>query len=442
MIRYLKRGKDAQGRADDDAQVRATVEGILKDIEQRGDAAVRDYSRKFDGWDPASFALSQADIEAAVGRLSAREIEDIRFAQTQIRNFAQIQRDSLRDVEVQTLPGVVLGHRHIPVNAAGCYVPGGKYPLIASAHMSVLTAKVAGVPRVVATAPPYQGAPHPAIVAAMHFAGADQILVLGGVQAVAAMAIGTESVAAVDMLVGPGNMFVAEAKRQLYGRVGIDLFAGPTETLVIADESVDGEMCAVDLLGQAEHGPTSPAVLLTTSEKLARDTMVEVERQLKLLPTAGIASKAWEVYGEVIVCDTDAEMLAKADELASEHVQVMTRDPDYFLNGMTNYGALFLGPRTNVSFGDKVIGTNHTLPTNRAARYTGGLWVGKFLKTCTYQRVLTDAASASIGEVCSRLCHMENFAGHGEQANLRVRRYGQRAEVPWYQPVPALDGPA
>jgi sulfopropanediol 3-dehydrogenase len=442
MIRYLKRGKDAQGRADDDAQVRATVEGILKDIEQRGDAAVREYSRKFDGWDPASFALSQADIEAAVGRLSAREIEDIRFAQTQIRNFAQIQRDSLRDVEVQTLPGVVLGHRHIPVNAAGCYVPGGKYPLIASAHMSVLTAKVAGVPRVVATAPPYQGAPHPAIVAAMHFAGADQILVLGGVQAVAAMAIGTESVAAVDMLVGPGNMFVAEAKRQLYGRVGIDLFAGPTETLVIADDSVDGEMCAVDLLGQAEHGSTSPAVLLTTSEKLARDTMAEVARQLKILPTAAIAGKAWEVYGEVIVCDSDEEMLAKADELASEHVQVMTRDPDYFLNGMTNYGALFLGPRTNVSFGDKVIGTNHTLPTNKAARYTGGLWVGKFLKTCTYQRVLTDAASASIGEVCSRLCHMENFAGHGEQANLRVRRYGERAEVPWYQPVPALDGPA
>ena len=440
MIRYLKRGKDAQGRADDDAQVRATVTGILKDIEQRGDAAVREYSHKFDGWDPASYALSQGQIEAAVGQLSAREIEDIRFAQTQIRNFAQIQRDSMRDVEVETLPGVILGHRHIPVNAAGCYVPGGKYPLIASAHMSVMTAKVAGVPRVVATAPPYQGAPHPAIVAAMHFAGADQILVLGGVQAVAAMAIGTESVAAVDMLVGPGNMFVAEAKRQLYGRVGIDLFAGPTETLVIADESVDGEMCAVDLLGQAEHGPTSPAVLLTTSEKLARDTMAEVERQLKILPTAGIAGKAWEVYGEVIVCDTDAEMLAKADEIASEHVQVMTRDPDYFLKGMTNYGALFLGSRTNVSFGDKVIGTNHTLPTNKNARYTGGLWVGKFLKTCTYQKVLTDAASASIGEVCSRLCHMENFAGHGEQANLRVRRYGDRAEVPWYQPVPARDG--
>ncbi len=438
MIRYLKRGKDAQGRAEDDAQVRTTVEGILKDIEQRGDDAVRAYSRKFDNWDPASFTLSRSDIEAAIRKLSPREVEDIRFAQTQIRNFAQIQRDSMQDVEVETMPGVVLGHRHIPVNAAGCYVPGGKYPLIASAHMSVLTAKVAGVKRVVSTAPPFEGAPHPAIVAAMHFAGADQILVLGGVQAVAAMAIGTQSVAAVDMLVGPGNMFVAEAKRQLYGRVGIDLFAGPTETLVIADESVDGEMCAVDLLGQAEHGPTSPAVLLTISEKLARDTMAEVERQLKILPTAGIAAKAWEVYGEVIVCDSYEEMLAKADELASEHVQVMTRDPDYFLNHMTNYGALFLGPRTNVSFGDKVIGTNHTLPTNKNARYTGGLWVGKFLKTCTYQKVLTNEASALVGEYCSRLCHMENFAGHGEQANLRVRRYGTRAEVPWYKPVPAL----
>ena len=438
MIRYLKRGKDAQGRADDDAQVRTTVEGILKDIEQRGDAAVRAWSRKFDNWDPASFTLSQADIEAAVKKLSPREVLDIHFAQKQIRNFAQIQRDSMRDVEVETMPGVVLGHRHIPVNAAGCYVPGGKYPLIASAHMSVLTAKVAGVKRVVSTAPPFEGAPHPAIVAAMHFAGADQILVLGGVQAVAAMAIGTESVTAVDMLVGPGNMFVAEAKRQLYGRVGIDLFAGPTETLVIADETVDGEMCAVDLLGQAEHGPTSPAVLLTNSEKLARDTMAEVERQLTILPTAGIAAKAWEVYGEVIVCDSYEEMLAKADEIASEHVQVMTQDPDYFLRGMTNYGALFLGPRTNVSFGDKVIGTNHTLPTSKNARYTGGLWVGKFLKTCTYQKVLTDEASAMVGEYCSRLCHMENFAGHGEQANLRVRRYGTRAEVPWYKPVPAL----
>jgi sulfopropanediol 3-dehydrogenase len=439
VIRYLKRGRDEQGRADDDAQVRATVEGILKDIGQRGDEAVREYSRRFDGWDPQAFALGPDQVRAAIARLSPREVEDIRFAQAQIRGFAQIQRDSMRDVEVETLPGVILGHKHIPVNAVGCYVPGGKYPLIASAHMSVLTAKVAGVPRVVATAPPYQGEPHPAIVAAMHFAGADEILVLGGVQAVAAMALGTASVAPVDMLVGPGNMFVAEAKRQLYGRVGIDLFAGPTETLVIADESVDAEMCAVDLLGQAEHGPTSPAVLLTDSEALARATMAEVERQLAILPTAAVAAKAWAVYGEVIVCDTLDEMVAKADELAFEHVQVMTRDPDVFLQRMTNYGALFLGPRTNVSFGDKVIGTNHTLPTNRNARYTGGLWVGKFLKTCTYQRVLSDEASARIGEVCSRLCHMENFAGHGEQANLRVRRYGTRAEVPWYQPVPALD---
>lgn len=439
MIRYLKRGKDEQGKADDDAQVRATVEGILKDIGQRGDEAVREYSRRFDGWDPQAFALGPDQVRAAIARLSPREVEDIRFAQAQIRGFAQIQRGSMRDVEVETLPGVVLGHKHIPVNAVGCYVPGGKYPLIASAHMSVLTAKVAGVPRVVATAPPYQGEPHPAIVAAMHFAGADEILVLGGVQAVAAMALGTASIAPVDMLVGPGNMFVAEAKRQLYGRVGIDLFAGPTETLVIADESVDAEMCAVDLLGQAEHGPTSPAVLLTDSEALARATMAEVERQLAILPTAAVAAQAWAVYGEIIVCDTLDEMVAKADELAFEHVQVMTRDPDVFLRRMTNYGALFLGPRTNVSFGDKVIGTNHTLPTNRNARYTGGLWVGKFLKTCTYQRVLSDEASARIGEVCSRLCHMENFAGHGEQANLRVRRYGTRGEVPWYQPVPALD---
>ena len=345
----------------------------------------------------------------------------------------------MRGVEVETLPGVVLGHRHIPVNAVGCYVPGGKYPMIASAHMSVLTAKVAGVPRIVASAPPYQGRAHPAIVTAMHMGGADEILVLGGVQAVVAMAVGTGSIAPVDMLVGPGNMFVAEAKRQLYGRVGIDLFAGPTESLVIADDSVDAELCAVDLLGQAEHGPTSPAVLLTDSETLACATMAEVERQLAILPTAQIAAASWAEYGEVIVCDTRDEMLAKADELAFEHVQVMTRDPDFFLARMTNYGALFLGPRTNVSFGDKVIGTNHTLPTNRNARYTGGLWVGKFLKTCTYQKVLTDEASALVGEVCSRLCHMENFAGHGEQANIRVRRYGTRAQVPWYQPVPPRD---
>jgi sulfopropanediol 3-dehydrogenase len=437
MIRYLKRGASATALAEADAKVRSTVEAILKDVEAHGDAAVRRYSQQFDQWDPADFTLSQGAIEAAVKQLSARELEDIRFAQNQVRNFAQIQRDSMKEVEVETLPGVVLGHKHIPVNAVGCYVPGGKYPLIASAHMSVLTAKVAGVKRIVATAPPYQGAPHPAIVAAMHFAGADQILVLGGVQAIAAMAIGTETVEPVDMLVGPGNMYVAEAKRQLFGRVGIDLFAGPTETLVIADDSVDGEICAVDLLGQAEHGPTTPAVLLTTSEKLARDTMAQVERQLERLPTAGIARQAWAVHGEVIVCDTDEELLAEADRIASEHVQVMTRNPDWFLQRMTNYGALFLGPRTNVSFGDKVIGTNHTLPTNRAARYTGGLWVGKFMKTCTYQRVLTDEASAAIGAVCSRLCHMENFAGHGEQANIRVRRYGNQPDLAWYEPVAA-----
>ena len=438
-IRYLKRGQDAASVTEADAKVRATVEAIIADIEKRGDEAVRAWSRQFDDWDPADFRLSQGRIEQAIGRLSAREIEDIRFAQQQIRNFATIQRESMRDVEVETLPGVVLGHRHIPVNAVGCYVPGGKYPMIASAHMSVLTAKVAGVKRIVSTAPPFQGEPHPAIVAAMHFAGADEILALGGVQAVAAMAIGTASIPAVDMLVGPGNMFVAEAKRQLFGRVGIDLFAGPTETLVIADDSVDAEMCAVDLLGQAEHGPTSPAILLTDSEALAHATIAEVERQLAILPTAGIARVSWAEHGEVIVCDTREELLAKADELAFEHVQVLTRDPDFFLHNMTNYGALFLGPRTNVSFGDKVIGTNHTLPTRRNARYTGGLWVGKFLKTCTYQRVTTDAAAAAIGAYCSRLCHMENFAGHGEQANLRVRRYGDRAEVPWYRPVPASE---
>ena len=436
MIRYLKRGKDAQSQAQDDTKVRATVEEILKNIEARGDDAVREYSQKFDNWDPADFRLSQSDIDAAVKKLSPRELEDIKFAQSQVRNFAQLQRNSMRDIEVETLPGVILGHKHIPVNAVGCYVPGGKYPLIASAHMSVLTAKVAGVQRVVATAPPYQGAPHPAIVAAMHLAGADEIFVLGGVQAVAAMAIGTASVKAVDMLVGPGNMFVAEAKRQLFGRVGIDLFAGPTETLIIADDSVDAEMCAIDLLGQAEHGLTSPAILLTNSEPLARETLHEVARQLTILPTAQTAAVAWAEYGQVIVCDTIDEMVQLADDIASEHVQVMTKDPDVFLNRMTNYGALFLGPRTNVSFGDKVIGTNHTLPTNKNARYTGGLWVGKFLKTCTYQRVLTDAASAQIGEVCSRLCHMENFAGHGEQANLRVRRYGKR-DVAWYEPVAA-----
>jgi sulfopropanediol 3-dehydrogenase len=387
---------------------------------------VRALSTQFDGWTPESFRLTEPEIEAALSKVSRQDLDDIRFAQAQVRNFAEVQRAALRDVEVETLPGVILGHRNIPVNSVGCYVPGGKYPMVASAHMSVVTAKVAGVKRVVASAPPFKGAPHPAIVAAMHLAGADEILVLGGIQAVGAMALGTQSIAPVDMLVGPGNAFVAEAKRQLYGRVGIDLFAGPTETLIIADDSVDAEICATDLLGQAEHGPTSPAILLTTSEKLAHATLAEVERLLKILPTAEIAARAWSDFGEVIVVGSDAEMVAEADRIASEHVQVMTRDPEYFLQNMTNYGALFLGPRTNVAYGDKVIGTNHTLPTRGAARYTGGLWVGKFLKTCTYQRVTTDAASALIGEKCSRLCMLEGFAGHAEQANVRVRRYGKR----------------
>lgn len=426
MATYLKRSRDAQQRAEDDTKVRVSVEGILADIEKRGDAAVRELSIKFDNWDRQDYRLTDAEIRDCLSQLSARNIEDIKFAQTQVRNFAQHQRESMKDIEVETLPGVVLGHKNIPVNSVGCYVPGGKYPLLASAHMSVITAKVAGVGRIVTCAPPFQGKPAPAIVAAQHLAGADEIYCVGGIQAVGAMALGTQSIAPVDMLVGPGNAFVAEAKRQLYGRVGIDLFAGPTETLVIADETVDGEMCATDLLGQAEHGANSPAILLTNSEKLARDTMAEIERLLKILPTGEVAAKAWADYGEVIVCDSYEEMVREADRIASEHVQVMTRDPDYFLNNMTNYGALFLGPRTNVAYGDKVIGTNHTLPTNKAARYTGGLWVGKFLKTVTYQRVLTDAASAMIGAYCSRLCMLEGFVGHAEQANVRVRRYGGR----------------
>jgi sulfopropanediol 3-dehydrogenase len=405
-------------------------EAILADIAARGDTAVREMSVRFDKWDRADFRLTDAEIRDCLSQLSSRDLDDIRFAQDQVRNFAQHQKDALRDIEVETLPGVVLGHKNIPVNSVGCYVPGGKYPLLASAHMSVVTAKVAGVQRIVTCAPPFEGRPAPAIVAAQHLAGADVIYCLGGVQAVGAMALGTETITPVDMLVGPGNAYVAEAKRQLFGRVGIDLFAGPTETLVIADETVDGELCATDLLGQAEHGPDSPAVLITTSEKLARDTMAQIERLLGVLPTAAIARAAWERHGEVILCEDEAEMVREADRIASEHVQVMTRDPDYFLANMTNYGALFLGPRTNVAFGDKVIGTNHTLPTKTAARYTGGLWVGKFLKTVTYQKVLTDEASARIGEYCSRLCMLEGFAGHAEQANIRLRRYGGR-NVPY-----------
>jgi len=423
---FLKRGMDATAIEQADAKVRATVEGIFGEVKARGDKAIRELSKKFDNWEPRDFRLTPAEIEKAIAQVSKRDLEDIKFAQAQVRNFAQKQRDTMKDLEVETMPGVVLGHRHIPVNSIGCYVPGGRYPMVASAHMSIVTARVAGVKRIAACAPPHKGGPHPAIVAAMHFGGADEIYVLGGVQAVAAMALGTESIAPVDMIVGPGNAYVAESKRQLFGRVGIDLLAGPTETLIIADDSVDGEICATDLLGQAEHGPTSPAVLLTNSEKLARDTMSEVERLLKILPTADAAGKAWADYGEVIVCDSYEEMVQEADRIASEHVQVMTRDPDYFLNTMTNYGSLFLGPRTNVAYGDKVIGTNHTLPTKKAARYTGGLWVGKFLKTCTYQKVLTDKASATIGEYASRLCVLEGFLAHAEQANVRVRRYGGR----------------
>src|SRR5579872_6279550 len=396
MARYLKRGLDASAIKAADAKVRETVEQILADVEARKDAAIRELSKKFDNWSPASFKLTPAEVERAISQVKKRDLDDIKFAQAQVRNFAQKQRDTMRDLEVETLPGVVLGHKHIPVNSIGCYVPGGRYPMVASAHMSIVTARVADVKKIIACAPPYKGGPHPAIVEAMHFGGADEIFVLGGVQAVAAMALGTETITPVDMVVGPGNAYVAEAKRQLFGRVGIDLLAGPTETLIIADETVDGEMCATDLLGQAEHGPTSPAVLITNSEKLARDTMAEVERLLKILPSADLAGKAWADYGEVIVCDSYDEMVREADRVASEHVQVMTRDPDYFLNTMTNYGALFLEPRTNVAYGDKVIGTNHTLPTRKAARYTGGLWVGKFLKTCTYQKVLTDQASAMI----------------------------------------------
>jgi sulfopropanediol 3-dehydrogenase len=442
MTRHLKAGRTPEQASADAKKIRDTVTGILEDIESRGETALREISEKFDKWNPPAFRLSEREIEDCVSQLARRNIDDIKFAQAQIRNFAQAQRASMKDVEVETLPGVVLGHKNMPVASVGCYVPGGKYPLVASAHMSVVTAKVAGVARVIASSPPYHGKPSPAVVAAMHFAGADEIYCMGGIQAIAAMALGTSSIAPVSMIVGPGNAYVAEAKRQLFGRVGIDLIAGPTETLVIADETVDGELCATDLLGQAEHGFNTPAILLTTSEKLARDTVAEVERILSILPTADLASVSWRDYGEVILCDSEEEMVKEADRIASEHVQVMTRDPGYFLTNMKNYGALFLGPRTNVAYGDKVIGTNHTLPTGKAARYTGGLWVGKFIKTCTYQKVLTDEASVMIGEYCSRLCVLEGFLAHAEQANIRVRRYGHRevayaaAAEPAHETVP------
>ena len=424
MVRHVKGGQSAAAKAANSLQVRQTVEAILDDIATHGETAMRRYSEKFDNWSPPSFRLSESQIDDCLGTLPGQVLADIRFAQAQIRNFALVQRDALRDVEVETLPGVVLGHKNIPVNSVGCYVPGGRYPMVASAHMSVVTAKAAGVQRIIAAAPPFEGAPHPAIVAAMHLGGADEIYAIGGVQAVAAMALGTETIQPVDMLVGPGNSYVAEAKRQLFGRVGIDLLAGPTETLIIADDSCDPEMAAVDLIGQAEHGPSSPAVLLTNSSTLAEKTPVAIDKLLSWLPTAAIAREAWQNHGEIILCDSLEEMVGEANRIASEHVQVLTRDPEYFLSRLTNYGALFLGARTNVAYGDKVIGTNHTLPTMKAARYTGGLWVGKFIKTCTYQRVLTDEASSRIGEYCSRLCAIENFAAHKEQADLRVRRYG------------------
>ncbi|MGB0206467.1 MAG: histidinol dehydrogenase [Candidatus Puniceispirillaceae bacterium] len=423
-VKYLKSGIAQAQRAEDDAAIRSNVEQILSDIEANGDSAVRALSEKFDSYSPATFTLSAGEIEALMNKVSDSDMHDIKFAQEQVRNFARIQRESMRDVEIETMPGVVLGHKHIPVQSVGCYVPGGKFPMVASAHMSVATASEAGVPRILAATPPFKGEPNPAVIAAMHLGGAHEIMVLGGIQAVGAMAIGTETIEPVHMLVGPGNAYVAEAKRQLYGRVGIDLFAGPTETMVIADDTVDAEICATDLLGQAEHGYNSPAVLVTNSEKLATDTLAEIDRILKILPTAETASASWRDYGEVILCDSYDEMLAVADEIASEHVQVMTDRDDWFLEHMTCYGALFLGPRTNVANGDKVIGTNHTLPTKQAGRYTGGLWVGKYLKTHSYQRVTTDEAAAKIGAYGSRLCMLEGFVGHAEQCNVRVRRYG------------------
>lgn len=423
MIQYLKSSKPVEAQAEIALNVRDTVEAIIANVAKNGDAAVREYSEKFDKWAPTSFRLSDAEIAACVASLSEQEISDIRFAQAQVRRFAEAQKSSLHDIEIETLPGIILGHRNIPVNSVACYIPGGKYPLLASAHMSVLTAKVAGVKRVVAMAPPFDGKPHPAIVTAMHLGGADEIYCVGGVQAIAGFALGTDEFSKVDMIVGPGNAYVAEAKRQLFGKIGIDLIAGPTETLVIADDSSDVEIIAADLLGQAEHGVNSPAVFLTNNAALADALPAEIERQLAILSTAPVASVAWRDYGEIILCDTLEELVEEADRIASEHVQVMTSDPLYFLEHMTNYGALFLGERTNVSYGDKVIGTNHTLPTTGTARYTGGLWVGKFIKTCTYQRVLTDEASVLIGEYCSRLCAMEGFAGHKEQADIRIRRY-------------------
>ncbi|AXE61270.1 histidinol dehydrogenase [Candidatus Thioglobus sp. NP1] len=429
-INYLKKGKTDAAKAIDDAQVSEIVKNTLKAIEERGDEAVKEFAKKFDNYTPESFKLSQAEIDNLINQVSKQDLEDIKFAQEQVRNFAQAQRDSMQDIEVETMPGVILGHKNIPVQSVGCYIPAGKFPMVASAHMSVVTASVAKVPRIIACTPPYQGSPNPAVIAAMHFGGAHEIYVIGGIQAVGAMALGTETIDPVDMLVGPGNAFVAEAKRQLFGKVGIDLFAGPTETMVIADDTVDAELCATDLLGQAEHGYNSPAVLVTNNKSLAEETISEIERILTILPTADTASVSWKEYGEIVLCDTYEEMLDVANEIASEHVQVMTDRDDWFLENMHSYGALFLGPRTNVSNGDKVIGTNHTLPTKKAGRYTGGLWVGKYLKTHSYQKITTDEAAVKIGRYCSRLCMLESFVGHAEQANIRVRRYGGE-DVPY-----------
>ena len=429
-INYLKKGKTDAAKAIDDAQVSKIVKNTLKAIEERGDEAVKEFAKKFDNYTPESFKLSQAEIDNLINQVSKQDLEDIKFAQKQVRNFAQAQRDSMQDIEVETMPGVILGHKNIPVQSVGCYIPAGKFPMVASAHMSVVTASVAKVPRIIACTPPYQGSPNPAVIAAMHFGGAHEIYVIGGIQAVGAMALGTETIDPVDMLVGPGNAFVAEAKRQLFGKVGIDLFAGPTETMVIADDTVDAELCATDLLGQAEHGYNSPAVLVTNNKRLAEETISEIERILTILPTADTASVSWKEYGEIVLCDTYEEMLDVANEIASEHVQVMTDRDDWFLENMHSYGALFLGPRTNVSNGDKVIGTNHTLPTKKAGRYTGGLWVGKYLKTHSYQKITTDEAAVKIGRYCSRLCMLESFVGHAEQANIRVRRYGGE-DVPY-----------
>jgi sulfopropanediol 3-dehydrogenase len=429
-IQYLKKGKTEADRAVDDAKVSKVVEDTLQAIAEKGDEALREFSIKFDNYNPTSFKLSSAEIENLIKQVSKRDLEDIKFAQTQIRKFAQAQRDSMLDIEIETMPGVILGHKNIPVQSVGCYVPGGKFPMVASAHMSIVTAEVAKVPRIIAATPPFKGEPNPAVIAAMHLGGAHEIYVMGGIQAVGAMSLGTETIKSVDMMVGPGNAYVAEAKRQLFGRVGIDLLAGPTETMVIADDTVDAELCATDLLGQAEHGYDSPAVLVTNNQKLAEDTLSEIDRILKILPTANTASVSWKDYGEVILCDSYEEMLNVANDIASEHVQVMTDRDDWFLANMHSYGALFLGPRTNVANGDKVIGTNHTLPTKKAGRYTGGLWVGKFLKTHSYQEITTDEAATKIGEYCSRLCILESFVGHAEQANIRVRRYGGK-DIPY-----------